>query len=174
MTFPFTEICPLLNNPFTDERLCSFNNSNRKGSKVLLSPTVTCRSLEGLRRLSPPLYSDRFLISIFYSTRRYRHLRETAIAWNRKTVINSLLVIGINLQIPGCKSNCHSLYFQNSGVVFINHVVICINHDLVCTNHVVVSERECLLSRPTIFPDAQRFLSIFFVLSRIEKCVKTN
>lgn len=33
---------------------------------------------------------------------------------------------------------------------------------------------ECLLSRPTIFPDAQRFLSIFFVLSRIEKCVKTN
>lgn len=109
-----------------------------KVAKVLLSPTVTCRSLEGLRRLSPPLYSDRFLISIFYSTRRYRHLRETAIAWNRKTVINSLLVIGINLQIPGCKSNCHSLYFQNSGVVFINHVVICINHDLVCTNHVVV------------------------------------
>ena len=105
---------------------------------MLLSPTVTCRSLEGLRRLSPPLYSDRFLISIFYSTRRYRHLRETAIARNRKTVINSLLVIGINLQIPGCKSNCHSLYFQNSVVVLINHVVIYIIYDLVFTNHAVV------------------------------------
>lgn len=41
-------------------------------------------------------------------------------------------------------------------------------------NYSGLSERECLLSRPTIFPDAQRFLSIFFVLSRIEKCVKTN
>ena len=151
-----------------------------KVAKCYFHPPFTRRSLEGLRRLSPPLYSDRFLISIFYSTRRYRHLRETAIARNRKTVINSLLVIGINLQIPGCKSNCHSLYFQNSGVVLINHVVICTIHGLVCINHVVVCR---IVACPTgnayclgrlYFPMLSVFCLYFFVLSRIEKCVKTN